>query len=132
MGRLIILILVIITVIVLWRAFGPGSSSRINGQSSSGRAPAPQVKGPEDDPEFLWEIKKERFKQQREAQRLAQENLRSAEQRALSAERRANEAERRAREAEAQTRRQHDGSPEASPSRDKDVDKNSGESGVAG
>jgi hypothetical protein len=72
-GRLIILILVIVTVIVLWRAFGPGSGDRINGgQRSAGKTPKKQVKGPDDDPDFMWEIRKERFKQQREKDRLAE------------------------------------------------------------
>ena len=86
MGRLIILILVIVTVVVLWRAFGPGSNARVNGGRRAVKGtPKKQVTGPDDDPDFLWEIRKERFKAQREKERLAEQNLRSAEARAKEA-----------------------------------------------
>jgi len=103
-GRLIILILVIVTVIVLWRAFGPGSGDRVNGRRSLDKTPKKEVKGPDDDPDFMWEIRKERFKAQRAKERLAEESLRSAEARAKDAERRAAEAEKRAEDAETQAR----------------------------
>lgn len=83
MGRLVILILIIVTVIVLWKAFGPGSRS---GASAQGRVGAGEWKnlgrkkqqeitrkGPDDDPDFLWNIEKERFKQRREAERKAEQ-----------------------------------------------------------
>lgn len=79
MGRLVILLLIIVTIVVLWKAFGPGSSVRRGsdrgsgqwsglrgrGQKQVGSTPA----GPDDDPDFLWNIRKERFKQRREAER---------------------------------------------------------------
>ncbi|AWT25358.1 hypothetical protein [Corynebacterium provencense] len=109
MGRLIILILVIVTVVVLWRAFGPGSAARAaKGRDRVGGTEHRQVAGPEDDPDFLWEIRKRRFKEQREKERLAAEELRSAEARARDAERRAAEAEQKARDAEKNTRPRQD------------------------
>ncbi len=60
MGRLIILLLVIVTVIVLWKGFGPGSGNRAlpSGERRrlDRRSPAPAVgqKAPDDDPDFLW------------------------------------------------------------------------------
>ena len=79
MGRLVILLLIIVTIVVLWKAFGPGASVRRGsdrgsgqwsglrgrGQKQVGSTPA----GPDDDPDFLWNIRKERFKQRREAER---------------------------------------------------------------
>lgn len=87
MGRVVLVVLVIVTVIVLWKAFGPktwnnapGGSQKsqfpplgiqkIRGGKGSGGAGA---KGPDDDPDFLWNIKKERFKAQREAEKREQE-----------------------------------------------------------
>lgn len=129
MGRLIILILVIVTVIVLWRAFGPGSKSRIEASRGRGRltrpATTPEIKGPEDDPDFLWEIKKERFKAQREKERQAADDLRSAELRAKDAERRAADAEQRAKDAEARSRY----TDRKDPGQDAD---GSGDNGTAG
>ena len=78
MGRLIILLLVVVTVIVLWKGFGPGSGNRaLSGgdrRPLGRRSPAPAVerKGPDDDPDFLWQLKKERFKEQREKERAAE------------------------------------------------------------
>lgn len=81
-GRLVILVLIIVTVIVLWKAFGPGSRT---GTSTRGRMGSGEwknlgrkkqqelpTKGPDDDPDFLWNIEKERFKQRREAERKAE------------------------------------------------------------
>lgn len=81
MGRLVIVVLVIVTVIVLWKAFGPrtwntASRPQQNTQFPTlGRQRKQEVttKGPDDDPDFLWNIKKERFKAQREAERREQE-----------------------------------------------------------
>ncbi|AHW63110.1 hypothetical protein [Corynebacterium glyciniphilum] len=86
MGRLVIVVLVIVTVIVLWKAFGPktwNNTSRTpqnNQFPSLGRQKNQVVKnkGPDDDPDFLWNIKKERFKAQREAERREQEAVERA------------------------------------------------------
>jgi hypothetical protein len=86
MGRLVIVVLVIVTVIVLWKAFGPktwNTTSRTpkdNQFPSLGRQKNRPVvtKGPDDDPDFLWNIKKERFKAQREAERREQEAVERA------------------------------------------------------
>lgn len=84
MGRLVILVLVIVTVIVLWKAFGPKTWNNGEGPSNgSGNGQFPQLgrqkrkpverKGPDDDPDFLWNLKKERFKAQREEERRIEE-----------------------------------------------------------
>lgn len=80
MGRLVILVLVIVTVIVLWKAFGPKTWNNGAGSGNgSDNGQFPQLgrqkrqpverKGPDDDPDFLWNLKKERFKAQREEER---------------------------------------------------------------
>ncbi|GAB3944752.1 hypothetical protein [Corynebacterium tapiri] len=67
MGRLLLLLLVVLAIYLLWRAFGP--------QSRPKEQP-PAIKGPDDDPDFLWNIEKERFKQRR-----AEEERRKRQQR---------------------------------------------------
>lgn len=69
MGRLLLFFLVIVTIVLLWKAFGPQTWG--NG-SPFGRRGVPKKKsqeltrkGPDDDPDFLWNIEKERFKQRR-------------------------------------------------------------------
>lgn len=52
------MLLVVLAVYLMWRAFGPGSSSR-------GADQPPAIKGPDDDEEFLWNIEKKRFKERR-------------------------------------------------------------------
>ena len=89
MGRLLLLALVVLAVALLWRAFGPGSAERY-GSLRGGPQPGqkPEIKGPDDDEEFLWNFEKNRFKERRareEAER------REAERREL--ERRRSEAE---------------------------------------
>lgn len=61
MGRVLILILIVVAIWLLWKAFGPGSRPKQAQQSQP-----PAIKGPDDDEEFLWNIEKERFKQRRE------------------------------------------------------------------
>lgn len=63
MGRLILIILLLLAVWLVWRAFGPGSQARIDAQRT--REEPPAIKGPDDDEDFLWSIEKERFKQRR-------------------------------------------------------------------
>ncbi|MDY5784782.1 MULTISPECIES: hypothetical protein [unclassified Corynebacterium] len=75
MGRILLLALVILAVYLMWRAFGPGSSKRLN-QSKNAAADPPAIKGPDDDEDFLWNIEKQRFKERRareEAERRAKE-----------------------------------------------------------
>ena len=66
MGRLLLLALVVLAVALLWRAFGPGSAERY-GSLRGGPQPGqkPEIKGPDDDEEFLWNIEKNRFKERR-------------------------------------------------------------------
>lgn len=84
MGRIIFLILIIATVIMLWKAFAPQhlrSGNARRPKQSEPRSIAP--KGPDDDPDFLWNIKKERFKEQRRRE----EELRKEEQRRINEQR---------------------------------------------
>ena len=78
MGRLLLLALVVLAVALLWRAFGPGSAERY-GSPRGGSQPGqkPEIKGPDDDEEFLWNIEKNRFKERRareEAERKRRED----------------------------------------------------------
>ena len=98
MGRLLLLALVVLAVALLWRAFGPGSAERY-GSLRGGPRPGqkPEIKGPDDDEEFLWNIEKNRFKERRareEAER------REAERRELERRRSEAEAERKRRDDE--------------------------------
>lgn len=98
MGRLLLLALVVLAVALLWRAFGPGSAERY-GSLRGGPQPGqkPEIKGPDDDEEFLWNIEKNRFKERRareEAER------REAERRELERRRSEAEAERKRRDDE--------------------------------
>ncbi|HIW90902.1 MAG TPA: hypothetical protein H9870_04485 [Candidatus Corynebacterium avicola] len=84
MGRVVLLLLIIVTVIVLWKAFGPKTWNNGAGPGNGadkGQFPqlgrqkreAVERKGPDDDPDFLWNLKKERFKAQREEERRIEE-----------------------------------------------------------
>ena len=61
MGRLLLLLLIIATVVLLWKAFGPGSWRRPNSTADE----PPRIKGPDDDEEFLWRLELEQFKKRR-------------------------------------------------------------------
>jgi len=81
MGRLLLLALVVLAVALLWRAFGPGSAERygsLRGGSQPGQKP--EIKGPDDDEEFLWNIEKNRFKERR-AREEAERKRREEEER---------------------------------------------------
>ncbi|HKM24655.1 MAG TPA: hypothetical protein VJY40_03320 [Corynebacterium sp.] len=79
MGRLLLVLLVVVAVVLVWKAFGPKTWQR------NQAAPQPRaVKGPDDDEEFLWKIEKDRFKQRRAreaAEREEEERRRRAEER---------------------------------------------------
>nr|WP_232958748.1 hypothetical protein [Corynebacterium marambiense] len=62
------LLLIIVVIVLVWKAFGPGSRRRYGAMSAQ-----PQIKGPDDDDEFLWSIKKQRFKERRAAEQAALE-----------------------------------------------------------
>ena len=81
MGRLLLLALVVLAVALLWRAFGPGSAERY-GSPRGGSQPGqkPEIKGPYDDEEFLWNIEKNRFKERR-AREEAERKRREEEER---------------------------------------------------
>ena len=71
MGRLLLIVLIVVAIYLMWRAFGPGSQQRIEQAQQR-----PQIKGPDDDEDFLWNIEKNRFKERRareEAERKRQE-----------------------------------------------------------
>lgn len=83
MGRLILLALIILAVVLLWKAFGPGSGDRA-GAGLNRPAERPEIKGPDDDEEFLWTLEKNRFKERRareEAERQEHERMRRAHER---------------------------------------------------
>ncbi|KQB84382.1 hypothetical protein [Corynebacterium oculi] len=78
MGRLILVALIVIAVVLLWKAFGPGTWNR---RGALRRPPQPPViKGPDDDPDFLWNIDKQRFKERR-AREQAEEARKKEEER---------------------------------------------------
>ena len=82
MGRLLLILLIIAAVVLLWMAFKPSTWKR-NQQVGAASAPK-QVKGPDDDEEFLWSIEKNRFKQRRAqeaALREEEERLKRARER---------------------------------------------------
>lgn len=70
MGRLLLLILIIVAVVLLWKAFGPKSW-----QKNQPNRPTPprEIKGPDDDEDFLWNLEKDRFKQRRAREEAARE-----------------------------------------------------------
>lgn len=62
MGRLLLLLLLIAAVVFVAYAFRP-QWFRSRGSDAE---PEPRIKGPDDDDEFLWQLKKEQFKKRRE------------------------------------------------------------------
>lgn len=80
MGRLILILAVLAVLYLLWKAFGPQSWS-------SRQQPPGQERpiGPDDDPDFLWTLKKKEFEKKRREQReleRAQQELAAREARA--------------------------------------------------
>lgn len=76
MGRLLLIVLIVLAVYLLWKAFGPASWR--SGQAQPEQRPA--IKGPDDDEEFLWKLEKERFKQRREKEISEEKRRRRKEQ----------------------------------------------------
>ncbi|MDY6049350.1 MAG: hypothetical protein SPI77_02100 [Corynebacterium sp.] len=66
MGRLLLLILIIVAAVLVWKAFGPGTWGDTG--RGIGRDMEPEIKGPDDDEEFLWKLEKEQFKKRRAAE----------------------------------------------------------------
>lgn len=62
MGRIVLLLLIVLAIFLLWKAFGPSSWKKKQQASDA----TPTIKGPDDDEEFLWNIEKQRFKERRE------------------------------------------------------------------
>lgn len=76
MGRLLLLVLIVAAIYLMWRAFGPGSQQRVE------QAPQrPQIKGPDDDEDFLWNIEKNRFKERRAREEAERKRLEEEERR---------------------------------------------------
>ena len=75
MGRIILLLLIIAAVILVWKAFGPSSWKRKS--QSVQQQPQREIKGPDDDEDFLWNLEKEAFKQRRARERAEEENRRT-------------------------------------------------------
>lgn len=79
MGRLLLVLLIVVAIVLVWKAFGPKTWKR-NQANPEPRA----IKGPDDDEEFLWKIEKDRFKERRArevAQREEEERRKRAEER---------------------------------------------------
>ncbi|EFG81801.1 hypothetical protein HMPREF0281_00923 [Corynebacterium ammoniagenes DSM 20306] len=74
MGRILILLLIIAAVVLVWKAFGPSSWNQK--AKTTAAPPQREIKGPDDDENFLWELEKEAFKQRRERERAAEEKRR--------------------------------------------------------
>nr|WP_268913698.1 hypothetical protein [Corynebacterium uropygiale] len=64
---MLILILIILAVVLLYRAFGPHTWQR-GGRGGLGgrRTTPPAIKGPDDDPEFLWKLEQDARRRERE------------------------------------------------------------------
>ena len=75
MGRIILLLLIIAAVILVWKAFGPSSWKRKS--QAVQQQPQREIKGPDDDEDFLCNLEKEAFKQRRARERAEEENRRS-------------------------------------------------------
>ena len=69
MGRIILLLLIIAAVVLVWKAFGPSSWNQKKTPTVAPR----EIKGPDDDEDFLWQLEKEAFKQRRQRERAAEE-----------------------------------------------------------
>ena len=69
MGRLILLLFIILVVVMLWKAFGPGSRGNAMRRISAPK-PEPRPLAPDDDPEFLWKLKKAEFDRRKREQEL--------------------------------------------------------------
>ncbi|AIG63610.1 hypothetical protein CATYP_01730 [Corynebacterium atypicum] len=81
MGRVILIVLIVLALVLLWKAFGPGSWNQAGGNQPR------EIKGPDDDEEFLWTLEKNRFKARRaqeEAARQEEERIRRARERYTS------------------------------------------------
>lgn len=62
MGKILLLALIVLAAVLVWKAFGPSSWKR----NQEVTRPAPrEIKGPDDDEEFLWNLEKQRFKERR-------------------------------------------------------------------
>lgn len=62
MGKILLAALFILAAVLLWKAFGPGTwkSNQVGPQQQPR-----QIKGPDDDEVFLWNLEKQRFKERR-------------------------------------------------------------------
>lgn len=70
MGRVLLLLLIVVAVVLLWKAFGP--KSRQKSQVANAQ-PQQAIKGPDDDEDFLWNLEKNRFKERRAKEAAARE-----------------------------------------------------------
>ena len=75
MGLLIILLQLIAAVVLVWKAFGP-SSWKSKSQAVQ-QPPQREIKGADDDEDFLWNLEKEAFKQRRARERAEEEQRRA-------------------------------------------------------
>lgn len=74
MGKLALLILIIFTAYMLWQAFAPTTWRLPFGPGSNRKSINQPPRGPDDDPDFLWNLKKEAHKKRRNKNGNAQQD----------------------------------------------------------
>ncbi|MDO4927916.1 MAG: hypothetical protein Q3976_02455 [Corynebacterium sp.] len=80
MGRLLVLLILIAAAILIWKAFGPQTWNR-----QQRTTPTPSIKGPDDDPEFLWKLEKQQIQRRKQEQLQKEEELRKSQKRRTAA-----------------------------------------------
>ncbi len=86
MGRLLLILLIVLAIVLLWKAFGPGARKSGNNRPFRLNKPAqPQKKfiAPDDDPDFIWKLKKAEYdrKRREEQQRRERQERQRRQQR---------------------------------------------------
>lgn len=80
MGRLLVLLILVAAAILIWKAFGPQTWNR-----QQRTTPTPSIKGPDDDPEFLWKLEKQQIQRRKQEQLRKEEEQRNAKKRGTAA-----------------------------------------------
>ncbi|MEJ5919013.1 hypothetical protein [Corynebacterium sp. H78] len=71
MGRLILLVLIVVAIVLVWKAFGPGARARSRGSFGSRGQQEPHAIAPDDDADFLWKLEKAQWEEKRRREREA-------------------------------------------------------------